>query len=247
MSTGRAAAGGLLALTLASAILPGTAMAEDPHTTIVGGQEQTEPVAWISALHNSGRFTCTSALVAPHWVLTAAHCVEGGGDFSVRIGSLQRSSGGEQVGVSEVVMAPGFDWPNSDIALLRLERDVAIEPVTLATPEDLADGQEAKVMGWGSENADWSGPLPENLKYAVGTADIDCATGGATPLVICTQTDGSIAGGDSGGPVLVKSAKTGEMVHAGVAAMGNKPAGDGWAGYTDTTKHQQWYDQTVAS
>jgi secreted trypsin-like serine protease len=175
-------------------------------------------------------------MAAGHWVLTPSHCVDGDGRFSVRIGSLQRSSGGEEANVTEVVKHPSYDWPDSDIALLRLDHDVQAPVVPTADAEDLRDGQEAKVLGWGSENPDWSGPLPENLKFATGTADIDC--GAAHPAPICPQTDGSVAGGDSGGPVLVKSAKTGEWVHAGTCAIGHQPAGDGWAGYTDITKHQ---------
>ena len=109
-------------------------------------------------------------------MITAAHCVGGTATgYSVRIGSTQRSSGGTVAKVSRVVVAPGFSWPHPDLALLELSTSVGATPVRLADPGQLRDGQAATVYGWGSEHADWSGPLPESLKYAAGSINqTDC-------------------------------------------------------------------------
>ncbi|EQD83051.1 S1 family peptidase [Saccharopolyspora spinosporotrichia] len=240
---------GVAAMACATALATtATAGADEPGTYIVGGGEVRTETPWISALHNGGSFTCTSSIVAGTWVITAAHCVEGGGDFSVRVGSLQRSSGGTEAGVSEVFIHPDYDWPTSDIALLKLDREVHTEYSPLATAEDLADGQAATVMGWGSEKPDWSGPLPENLKYADGTvSDATCELDNLATPVLCTDTDGSVAGGDSGGPVLVKSPATGRIVQGGVCAIGHQPAGSGWAGYTSVVAHADWIAQTMGT
>ena len=235
-------------LATAAAALAGApaAGADAPRPYIVGGGEVQTETPWISALHNGGSFTCTSTIVASTWVLTAAHCVEGGGDFSVRIGSLQRSSGGTEAGVSEVFVHPDYNWPSSDIALLKLDREVQTEYAPLAGPDDLGDGQAATVLGWGSEKPDWSGPLPENLKYADGSVtDATCELDNLATPVLCTGTDGSVAGGDSGGPVMVKSPVTGEVVQGGVCAIGHQPAGDGWAGYTSVVANADWIAQTM--
>ncbi|MFB9908206.1 S1 family peptidase [Allokutzneria oryzae] len=226
-----------------STVLAPSAVADpgDVQTRIVGGGFVSSAKPWISALHNNGGFTCTSTIIARRWVLTAAHCVAGAGTYSVRVGSLTRSSGGQTATVSRKVIHPSYNWPSADIALLQLDRDVNVSQyATLATSADLADRKAVQVFGWGSEKSDWSGPLPERLKYADGQiSSVNCAQSNASPRAICTQTNGSIAGGDSGGPVIVRGA-SGNNVQAGVCAIGHRPAGSGWAGYTNVASFRDW-------
>ncbi|MCP3797829.1 serine protease [Allokutzneria sp. A3M-2-11 16] len=218
---------------------------DDAQTQIVGGGFVSSAKPWISALHRNGGFTCTSSIIARRWVLTAAHCVTAAGTYTVRVGSLTRSSGGQTATVARKVIHPSYSWPSADIALLQLDRDVVVSQYSvLASAADLADNKAAQVLGWGSEKADWSGPLPERLKYADGRiSSVDCAQSNATPRAICTQTNGSIAGGDSGGPVTVRNA-AGNTVQAGVCAIGHRPAGSGWAGYTNVTLFRNWIHTT---
>nr|BFF00174.1 trypsin-like serine protease [Streptoalloteichus tenebrarius] len=222
---------------------PASAAGDSPGDTtpfIVGGGTVSQQKPWISALHNNGGFTCTSSVIAKRWVLTAAHCVEGNGKYSVRVGSLDRGSGGTTANVSKVVRHPNYKWPTADIALLQLDRDVNTTYVRLATNADLADGKAVTLYGWGSEKADWSGPLPRKLKYANGNVTkVSCSDVSATPRVICTKTDGSVAGGDSGGPAVVRGAG-GQEIQAGVCAVGHRPAGSGWAGYTNVAAFRDW-------
>lgn len=227
--------------------MPSTATASDTSTSslspydgsdrIVGGGYVEQEIPWIAALHANGGFTCTASIIAPTWILTAGHCVEGDAAYSVRVGSLTRSSGGVVADVAEKFIHPDYAWPEHDIALLRLATPIETTYSPLATAEDMADDQAATLYGWGSENADWSGPLPENLKYADGTVTQAYCD---SDHRLCTQTDGSVAGGDSGGPSVVQSAADGEWVQAGVCAIGHKPAGSGWAAYTSTAAHWDW-------
>lgn len=215
---------------------------DDPGTTIVGGGTQEEELPWISALHGGGSFTCTSSQIDAEWVLTAAHCVEGGGDYSVRIGSLTRSSGGTERDVAEVHMHPEYDWPHYDIALLRLAEPFENEYAPLATEADLELGQSSTIYGWGSENPDWSGPLPEDLKYSDGnTSEQGCDW----DVIICIVGDGGVAGGDSGGPAFVQSAETGEWVQAGVCAVGYQPTDGTWSGYMSIPESADWIEEVA--
>lgn len=210
------------------------------HPTIVGGGTVTNNLPWIAALHSNGGFTCTASQINRDWIITAAHCVPNNSGYSVRIGSLARSSGGTVRNVSQVVRHPEFNWPAHDIALLRLAQPYDNSSyVRLATSADVRQGQAATIYGWGSENPDWSGPLPERLKYANGSISSTSCSSDVAPL-ICTQTDGSVAGGDSGGPVMILSPATGTYVHGGVCAVGHKPAGSGWAAYTSDATHRSW-------
>ncbi|RZS43105.1 trypsin [Herbihabitans rhizosphaerae] len=239
----RAAVTMITAGLVAGLAFTGQAAADEPAVQpfIVGGKTVTDQKPWIAALHGGGGFTCTSSVVAPTWVLTAAHCVEGSG-YSVRVGSLDRSEGGTVVNVKRVVQHPQFNWPDHDIALLELERAVQTETLPLANDADMRDGQAVEIYGWGSEKADWTGPLPRRLKMASGTA-YNCDE--QAVHVTCTDADGGVAGGDSGGPALVKSAATGEWVHAGVCAIGHKPANDQWGGYSTTASYRSWIKQVA--
>jgi secreted trypsin-like serine protease len=234
-----------LAIPAAATAIPAFAddTARDPgqsHAKIVGGGSVSDDKPWISALHNGGSFTCTSSQIGAEWVITANHCVEGGGDFTVRIGSLERSSGGTMRTVDQVVSHPDYNWPLNDMALLHLSEPFDNTYAPLASPADIQQGQESTIYGWGSENPDWSGPLPEHLKYSNGNTT---AEGCDWNNVICVKGDGGVAGGDSGGPAFVKSAATGEYVQMGVCAVGYQPADQNWSGYTSIAANRDWIKQ----
>lgn len=212
---------------------------------IVGGGYATTGRPWIAALHSNGSFTCTSSQIGASWILTAAHCVPNNSGYSVRIGSLNRSSGGTVRTVDSVVRHPNFNWPAYDIALLHLSQPFSNTYAPMARVSgDLVVNQAATIYGWGSEHADWSGPLPERLKFANGNVSSTSCASSVMPA-ICTQTNGSVAGGDSGGPAIVLSPRTGTYLLAGVCAVGHKPAGSGWAAYTPIFRHMGWISQTT--
>lgn len=230
----------------AEAADPGKPHDDDASTDIVGGDFVTAEQPWVAALHRDGQFNCTASQIDAEWILTAAHCVTADDDFSVRIGSLQRSSGGEMRDVAEKFLHPDYDEAHEyDIALLRLAEPFENEYVSLATEEDMdALGQEGVIYGWGSENEDWSGPLPEDLKYAEGvTTDDRCDY----ESMICFTGNGTAAGGDSGGPIFLESPVTGEFLHAGVCAASYNPIVDSWTGYTSVPMSHDWIDEITGA
>lgn len=222
------------------------AVAETNSPDIVGGEEAVPGAwPWMAALVNAsepnaynGQF-CGGALIAPDWVITAAHCFanEDPTQVDVVLGRHTLSSNeGQRHSVAQIIRHPAYNdvTSDSDIALLRLTVPSAQPTIPVISPgtAHLANpGVNATVIGWGNMDGGGGSNFPDALHQVtlpIVTNEIcnspQSYDGGITANMLCA---GFAAGGqdscqgDSGGPLMVPNSGGAGWVHAGVVSFGN--------------------------
>lgn len=168
---------------------------------IIGGRE-ADPGAWPwqVALLNSevddGYYAqfCGGSLLAPNWVLTAAHCVSDRftgvvvdpSTIDVAVGRhVLSSDAGQRIATLQIVRHPNYDsrTTDSDVALLRLAEaavyTTTVAPVTPLSPtlaSLAAPAVEATVTGWGARNASGGDPNYADALYQVSVPIMEQST-----------------------------------------------------------------------
>jgi secreted trypsin-like serine protease len=240
---------------------------------VIGGQNATQgQFPWLADLHFSFQnlnvgHGCGGTLIAPQWVLTAAHCTDVSDGFSisnVRFNTINtsgalNSNGGQQRTVIQTFVHPSWDGENGvDLALLKLSSPITtISPAILPlnTDDPLYNIQNnISVAGWGLMEQNENGQSATILQW-VDSKIKSCGSIGGVPIdtsiyfcigYTAEETPTGAAAGDSGGPAF--------LIQNGIPKVLGVVSG-GELAYTDLNKpgffvkvknYLQWINNIIA-
>jgi len=225
--------------------------------------------AWpsMAAVIFGGGQQCGGSLVAPSYVLTAAHCFyeprAGGvdpelGPVDVAIGGASLAGGVQSIRVSDVLLHPGYDDLRSvnDVALLRLSSPSSAPTQPLAGSTDVVSaGTNLTVIGYGATQPDGSEPSPDLLEVLVPAVDdASCAQDYDNidgPRHLCAGDPGTQAApgndscqGDSGGPLLIDAGT--DFVQVGIVSFGELCGVEKPGVYAEVASYREWINEILA-
>lgn len=217
---------------------------------VVGGNpvNRVDVYPFYSRIDVNGQFTCGGSLIAPEWILTAAHCVEEAMDlpkdskFSVVVGATRQAGTGTSFNVKERIKHPewnplgGMDF---DLALIHLDGASYTPTASLNNLFEFAkSGDDLTVIGMGRQFE--KGPLPGEL-YEAAVQFVDhkeCKSDFPFWLswmiseesMLCSAGETSegdptdACQGDSGGPLMIR----GTNIQVGVVSWGRGCGSKAW-------------------
>lgn len=210
---------------------------------------------------------CGGTLIAPGWVLCAAHCfmeTKQASKFKVRVGEWRMNDNDhseKDIAVEKIIVHSEFNKPHEvehDIALIKLAKHVDFSgpyagPACMPNADDDYHGAEGCwLSGWGLVRPPYG--MPNTLQKLQGNiwqdADLKkrwdmVQPGLIQPGMIGFGTDHkSACMGDSGGPLVCPSkSKPGQFDIVGVVSWGTQECQDQPGVFTEVTHFLPWINK----
>jgi len=201
----------------------GSRRSSDVNISIINGAPASEcEWIWQVSLEKSSGHHCGGMLIAPDWVLTAAHC---DGVKNVRAGHYNVDEGGQVVRIDKWIPHPEYDDKTYeyDIALIRLKSPMQMGGCVglVCLPDrDISPGTTCWTTGWGSTKQEDYDDRASSQSYPdkLQEVQVDILSNSAcqkkykgkddiTNDMICAQGENNkgitdACQGDSGGPLV---------------------------------------------
>jgi hypothetical protein len=232
------------------------------NTKITGGTDATIADFPWQVFLITGNYRCGASIIAPDWVVTAAHCTQNdngtnipASQMSIVVGAENPSSStqGKKYLISEAIAHENFNNSTleNDIAVLKVNGVINYPnalPIKLVSPSDLADGATVPgvmtwVTGWGLTSVTPNVfptklqkvqlPIVSNAQASVVWSSIPVTDMMAGYL----NGNKDACNGDSGGPLVVPV--LGEYKLAGIVSWGSS-ACNTYGAYTRVSLFLDW-------
>ncbi|CAF1330072.1 unnamed protein product [Adineta steineri] len=242
------------------------------NSRIVGGEiAASHSWAWAVSLRVSsiGHF-CGGTIISPHYILTAAHCLERISlsriDVTAAVGTdTLYDTEGQRVLASKIYMHPRWNTvtKENDIAILKLKKAISFGGSNIAklclpaisgfdATNFPSPNTNLVAIGWGSMESD--GPTSDVLRQVTVQSVSDqvqkCSNSiNNVDLQFCAAVDGGgkdTCQGDSGGPLMYYSSVYQQWMIAGITSYGQGCGLSNYAGiYTRASVYISWIKQIV--
>ncbi|SDX57164.1 Trypsin [Amycolatopsis xylanica] len=180
---------------------------------------------WDARLLVDGEDTCGATIIGPRWMITAARCVRHpGAEIDVVFDSEDQAT-----------VASVREHPSADLALVRLDQDVAGPYAPLGAERPLAGGR-VRTYGWSMSCEGDEAECKADLQAASSTlVTAESCGSGAT---ICVDRDEGCASEDDFGRPLFAPGPDGRWYLIGLSGdCVPSPA------YADLTRYRDWIKQ----
>jgi secreted trypsin-like serine protease len=238
---------------------------EGPAPQIIGGKPASESYPFVASLQyldpdRPSPIRCGAALIAPRWLVTAAHCVAMAdgtllepSKYQVRIGSTDHL-GGTAYQIEKFAAHPYWGAgkeSEGDIGLIKLKQPAPQQPIeNILHP---AANTPLRMVGWGRTVEDDPTSTPRQLQEVDAKLLLfaDCINGDPydiTPGDVCMDTNSGTAGpcfGDSGSPLLWKVNGVWRIVGVDSRGPGEEGCLNGNEVYTTTDFYWDWVSETI--
>ncbi|MBK1878902.1 S1 family peptidase [Pelagicoccus mobilis] len=250
-------------------------LASDPtiKPSIVGGEDVDEKdYPWISALVRSSesdesaaeRQFCGGVLVAPNWILTAAHCVDNTlpQDFEIIVGNKDLDKEYIPTRPRSIHIHPSHHdrriLRGCDLALIEIDPPIEdLEPIHISKSLSyIVPGRKVQAMGWGltSFEDDTNTATLKEVELTLSDLSDFHPEHPAHDHIIATEDVSPIAkginSGDSGSPLVVKNSDSDEWILLGITSTSNTPTNTNTttsASYSSTAKNIEWIERIIGS